>query len=209
MKRFLWLLLFSVLVIFPSYAFLTKRSVTVWTGTDGPSVTYTVAWGWGMEERISIKKRDAFFSASSAWSKVWKKPYNAGATLFRTADQKTLYISLRFNIYRFEIDTGTLTTLCGARDSPAPTSLLIALRGAGNSQTAKEIDPDGKSSLGYVAAVDNQAIPSNPPKSRYYLDLEYLGRFGVIRSEGRGSDVGFMPANQETEPQNGLYGSCG
>lgn len=209
MKRFLWPLLFSVLVIFPACAFLTKRSVTVWTSADGPSVTYTVAWGWGMEERISIKESDAFFSASSDWNDIWKKPYNSGAALFRSTDQKSLYIGLSFKFYRFDIDAGTLTASCDARDLPAPTALGKALWGVRDSQTAKEIDPDGKPPFGYVAAIDNHEIQPNPPKSRYYLDLEYLGRFGVIRSGGRGSDVGFVPASLEAEPRNGLIVACG
>ncbi|MCT7667120.1 hypothetical protein [Shinella kummerowiae] len=188
---------------------VSRRSITVAVPMEKVDITYSVAWGWGMEERLSIAPEGSLFSSvSTNWEDIWGKPYNSGMTVYRSKDGQFLYIGLSIRLYRYDVEAGTMTAFCHSRDAVAFTPLGQQL--AAVSFTEHEaIDPQRQERLDYVDPVLKGEISASPPQSRYYSGLEYLGRFGVERAKGRGSDVGFEPSDKVSEPRLGLGGTCG
>lgn len=209
MQRFALCLICGLLLPSLGGCLISQRSVTVVVPTEGLNVTYSVAWGWQMEERLAIAVNESLFSSvSTGWEEIWDKPYNSGMTLYRSEDGRFLYIGLSIRLYRYDVAAGTLTAFCYSHAATRFTLLGERLAAASFTQH-EEIDPGREDRLDYVDPALKGEIPSMPPGSRYYSGLEYLGRFGVIRSKGRGSNVGFEPADKAPEPRLGLGGTCG
>ncbi|MFT4182927.1 MAG: hypothetical protein QM636_13535 [Rhizobium sp.] len=177
------------------------------------NLTYTMAWGWGMEERFSVTQVEALLSGSSSgWIDIWKKPDNSGLTLYRTLDGRTYYLGLSYQLFWFYVPSGTLVASCDKRNIPAYTSLGEQVSKLKDYEAIEALDPGSRHLFQYVETDQRGTIPISPPNSRYYADLQYLGRFGLIRSENRGSrgnGVAFAPANMAPEPRLGLDFSCG
>ena len=209
MKRFALRLVCVLLLVSVGGCLISRRSVSVAVPMEKVDVTYSVAWGWGMEERLSIAANGSLFSSvSTGWEEIWDKPYNSGMTLYRSEDGRFLYIGLSIRLYRYDVAAGTLTAFCYSRAAVDFTDLGEQLAAVLFTQHEK-IDPGREDRLGYVNSVLKGEIPAKRPASRYYSGLEYLGRFGVVRSKGRGSNVGFEPADKVPEPRLGLGGTCG
>lgn len=209
MRRFTLCLICGFLLLTLGGCLISRRSVTVVMPKDGLHVTYSVAWGWGMEERLTIAANEALFSnASTGWEEIWHKPYNSGMTLYRSEDGRFLYIGLSIRLYRYDVAAETLTAFCYSHAATGFTPLGERLAAVSFTRH-EEIDPGSEDRLDYVDPALKGGVPSRPPGSRYYSGLEYLGRFGVIRAEGRGSNVGFEPADKAPEPRLGLGGTCG
>lgn len=174
------------------------------------SLTYTMAWGLGMDERFAIRRTGSlWFEQSSRWINIWKKPYNSGLALYRSSNGKAYYLGLNYTLFIFDALSGTLRTSCDTDSIPAYTPLAEQLSRSRNYEAQEALDPKAPRLFEYIEINQLGAMPTSPPKSRYYADLEYLGKFGLIRSHGRGSKVGFAPADRAPEPRFGLDFSCG
>lgn len=209
MKHFSLCLLCILMLVGLGGCVMSRRSITIAAPMEKVDITYSVAWGWGMEERLSIAPEGSLFSSvSTDWEEIWERPYNSGMTVYRSKDGQFLYIGLSIRLYRYDVEAGTMTAFCYSREAVGFTPLGEQL--AAVSYTEREaIDPRRKERLDYVDPALRGEIPASPPESRYYSGLEYLGRFGVERAKGRGSDVGFEPSDKVSEPRLGLGGTCG
>lgn len=184
------------------------RSATVVLEPSRYNLTYTLAWGWGMKERFSIKPAGALISGSSSvWIEIWRKPYNSGVALYRSADGAIYYLGLSYRLFWFQ--DGTLRSSCDRADLPAYTPLGAQLAKAREHQTMETLDPRAEHLFRYIESGQMGPIPPSPPDSRYYANLKYVGRFGLVRATGRGSEAGFVPADKGPEPRLGLDPSCG
>lgn len=209
MNRFALRLICVLLFVSLGGCLISRQSVTIAVPMEKVDITYSVAWGWGMEERLSIAANGSLFSsASTGWQEIWDKPYNSGMTLYRSENGRFLYIGLSIRLFRYDVAAGTLTAFCYSRDAVGFTALGEQLATVLFTQH-DHIDPGKGQRLGYVDPVLNGAISAKSPESRYYAGLEYLGRVGIVRSKGRGSNVGFEPAGKVPEPRLGLGGTCG
>jgi hypothetical protein len=208
MKRRLPVVSICLVLVFAGYAaWRTEmtRSVTVPLEGTGYDLIYTVAWGWGMEEKFSLTRAESVMSGlSSRWIEIWKKPYNAGMALYRSQDGATYYLGMSFNIFLFDSASGILDVFCDRKRHVERFPEAIAGHGGGEFV-------DGAPRLQrYVYERLQPRIPSAPPESKFYVNLKYLGKFGVTNSKGwRGDGVSFVPADDTSEPRNGLDGRCG
>ncbi|MCJ8508527.1 hypothetical protein MUU53_11450 [Rhizobium lemnae] len=77
---------------------LTRRSTAVELGPD-LTLTYTVAWGFGMSQRFTVGQRwRPWSSVTSGWIEILQKPYNSGAAVYASEDGKTCYIGTSYNL---------------------------------------------------------------------------------------------------------------
>jgi hypothetical protein len=185
------------------------RSTTIALEPSGYKLTYTMAWGWGMGEKISFS-RFGMFGNSSEWVPIFDKPYNSGVSLYRSAEGDTYFLSAGLRFFKFEALSGNLTSYCHS-DMLTYTTLGTHLSTSKSYKAADEaIDPGGPNLFSYIEP-DQQSgtIPTSPPNSRYYANLKYLGKFGLVRSSGRGNEVRFVPADISSEPRFGLGVNCG
>lgn len=207
------LFVISLLVICAGYAFWKlgmTRSTTIALETTGYDFTYTIAWGMGMDEEFSLARVGELMSGPSSGSiDIWKKPYNSGLALYRAVDGGTYYFGLGYKLFTFEPSSGVLKSSCSVDDTPPHTPLGMQLSKLTVHEDIEAVDPGARHLFSYIEADRLGTIPSSPPNSRYYANLLYLGKFGLIRSGGRGDDVGFAPADKAPEPRFGLQFSCG
>jgi hypothetical protein len=215
MRRFLVFSLVAVCAIYFLWRTQLTRSTTIQLEDTGYGLTYSVAWGLGMEERFAVSRWGGMLpGSSSGWLEIWDKPYNAVLTVYRTLDGKTYYFGTGWLfVFTFDPISGEIKRFCGGTQTPMPqlTALGAQLRNRTVYTEAEATDPAPRL-RSYVNAQDRGAIPISPSKSRYYADLLYLGKFGVIgniHGRGRGEDVGFVPADKAAEPRFGLDANCG
>ncbi|QND47338.1 hypothetical protein HB780_16680 [Rhizobium lusitanum] len=189
------------------------RSATISLEPTPYNLTYAMAWGWGMEERFSITPIGALLSGpSSDWIDIWKRPYNSGIALYRTLDGRTYYLGLSYQLFWFHAPSGDLVASCDKGNIPAYTSLGDEISKLRNYEAIEALDPGAWHLFEYIEADQRGTIPTLPPNSRYYANLQYLGKFGLVRPEkrgGRGDEVDFAPAGKAPEPRLGLDFSCG
>jgi hypothetical protein len=161
-----------------------------------------------MEEKFSLAPVDALWPGpSSEWLEIWKKPYNSGIAVY-LSEAGAYYFGTYYRIYIFDPSQGTLKASCHPKDVPARTPLATQLEGF--SREDDTIDPGAKQPFSFVEAEhESVSIPTSPPSSRYYANLKYLGRFGLVRSGGRGGKVIFVSAGRAPEPRLGLRINCG
>ncbi|KEA06623.1 hypothetical protein CN09_06435 [Rhizobium rhizogenes] len=174
------------------------------------NLTYTMVWGWGMEQRFSITPIGALLSGpSSGWMDIWKEPYNSGLALYRTLDGRTYYLGLSYQLFWFHAPSEALVATCDKRNIPAYTSLGEQISKLTDYKAIEALDPGARHLFQYVETDQRGTIPKMPPNSRYYANLQYLGKFGLVGAQGRGDEVGFAPAGKAPEPRLGLDFSCG
>ena len=180
------------------------RSVTVPLEGSGYDLTYTVAWGWGMEEKFRLAPAGSSGpDLSSGWREIWDKPYNSGMALYRSQDGATYYLGMSYNVFEFKVSSGNLTVFCDRKG-------LVERFPDAPAEHGGEFVAGAPRLQRYVYERLQPRIPSAPPDSKFYVNLKYLGKFGVTQSGGwRGDGVSFVPADDTSEPRNGLDGSCG
>jgi hypothetical protein len=188
----------------------TRRSATVRLEPAGYDLSYTIAWGWGMEEKLTLARVDALLPVpSSEWLEIWKKPYNSGLAVYRSS-AGTYYFGSIYKLFIFEPSVGALRASCSPDDVPARTPFGMQLSNSGNSAANETIDPGARHLFSYIEPNQNNGpIPEDPSGSRYYADLKYLGKFGLVRSEGRGNEIRFVPPSSASEPRLALGVQCG
>jgi hypothetical protein len=184
-------------------------SVTVRLEPAAYDLTYTVEWGWGMDEKFSLAHEGEWLAGpSSGWMEIWKRPYNSGLALYRSVDDGTYYLSLGYKFFTFEPSSGVLKSNCDPEALPTRTPLGLRLLNL--SRTEREAaDPGAQERFGYIEPDQSGPVPTAPPVSKYYTSLVYLGKFGLTRAKGRGGPAGFIPATQGAETRLGLEPSCG
>ncbi|QFY61060.1 hypothetical protein FZ934_11935 [Rhizobium grahamii] len=195
------------------YSFWTlemTRSTTIGLEPTGYDLTYTMTWGFGMDQEFSFARTGSSVSGPSSGSiDIWKKPYNSGLALYRSVDGATYYLGLGYKLFTFRPSSGYLKSSCNPDDIPTHTELGMQLSKRIGHERIEALDPGAQHLFNYIEADQQGTLPSLPLSSRYYENLVYLGKFGLIRSEERGSDVGFTPADKSSEPRLGLEFSCG
>lgn len=175
-------------------------------------MVFTVAWGMGMDQQFTLRRREAPWSTvSSRWIEIFDKPYNSGGTLYVSDDGKTYFVGAGYTLLTIHPDEGILEATCYAEALPKRTPLAELLL-TSDWETDEQLDPGAPRVNTYVPTEEpSAALPDQPPRSRYYEGVRYIGRFGVVgeRGSGRGSGVGFAPAALAPEPRLGLEFSCG
>lgn len=190
----------------------SRRSATI-DLKPGSALTYTVAWGLGMDQRLSLKQGwEPWAAASSEWIEIWKKPYNSGAVVYASEDGDTYYIGTSYNMVVLALTDGTISTSCDKDTIPKRTTLADQLLSQG-AERYEQIDPGAPPVTAYIPqdALGGEA-PVTPPQSKYYSGLWYLGRFGIVdpgHGLSRGKEVRFVPAENSPEPRLGLQFHCG
>ncbi|HWU65058.1 MAG TPA: hypothetical protein VN112_23810 [Ensifer sp.] len=182
--------------------------------TANHALIFTVAWGWGMDQQLTLSHRWAPGSvAASEWIEIWKRPYNSGMAVYATQRGDRFYIGTSYKMLIVDPSQRRIVSSCDTTMIPQRTALgeQLLLRGR---DSYEMIDPGGVDLTRYIRQdVPAGAVPEQPRPSRYYAGLRYLGRFGVVgpdRSVGsRGSEVRFVPAENEREPRLALQFHCG
>lgn len=208
--RRLIIILVIIVAIYAIWSAVMRRSETVRLEPAGYELSYTIAWGWGIDEKLSLSRIGALLPGlSSEWIEIWKKPYNSGLAVYHS-DGGTYYFGSIYKLFIFEPSQGTLRASCNPHDVPARTPFGTQLSNLGADKADETIDPGGRHLFSYVEADQkNGSIPALPPNSRYYAGLKYLGKFGLVRSGGRGSDIRFVPPSSAPEPRLALEVHCG
>jgi len=178
------------------------RSETIALDGSGYELTYTVAWGWSMQERVSLAKPGQP-SSDSDWIELFEKPYNSGVAVYQTADGRAYYLGLLYHTMRFDPASGVLDVLCR---KPEEVAYTAEARFAAKDNRLRA-DTGAPSLFEYVDGDWLGASTGTPVASKYYADLLYLGRFGVLDGNFRGADIGFQPA-AAPESQMALDASC-
>jgi hypothetical protein len=197
-----------VIASYTLWTFWMTRSTTIELAPTSYQLTYTIVWGWGMDEKISVSRVRSWSEDSSEWISIWKKPYNSGASLYRSTDGNTYLIGTGYSVLRFAPALGSLSRDCDRH---------LALTGIGEQllkpkayEIEKAIDPYGQRLFTYIEPDQKSgAIPVSPPDSKYYANFKYLGKFGLVRSGGRGDEVRFVSADHAPEPRLSLGTGCG
>ncbi|TCL70380.1 hypothetical protein EV286_107251 [Rhizobium sp. BK251] len=206
------LLVIGLLVTCAGYAaweVAMSRATTVRLGTSGYDLTYTMSWGLGMEEELRLTRVGAFMSGPSSGSiDIWKRPYNSGLALYRSRDGGIYYFGLGYELFTFVPSRGVLRASCRVRFKPSLTPFGLHLSKLTVAEDIEAQDAEASELFNYVESGQPSVLPSSPPASKYYADLVYLGKFGVVRSGGRGNDVEFAPADTTPEPRFGLAFNC-
>ncbi|WP_097153632.1 hypothetical protein [Cohaesibacter gelatinilyticus] len=189
----------------------TQSSKTVVIDQTDYNLTFSVSWDWGMEERLSLNEKGGFWPlAESEWFEIYKKPYNSGAALYIDDRRKTIFIGTRYKLGILDLDEGTLSFTCDKSKIPALSNFGEQITTFGNREKDETLDPAAPSFPSYIEPKTlGDTIPVSPPPSKYYSVLQYLGMFGIVRGDGRGSEVGFAPADKAPEPRVALYVHCG
>lgn len=200
-----------ICAVYMGWRMLMTRSVTIRLEPAGYDLTYTMAWGMGMEQKLTLSKVGGVFEqASSDWIEIWKKPYNSGLSIYRSRNGSRYYFGSVYRLFVFETVSGALSSYCHPDAAPPRTDLGKQLEFYNSHEARESADPGGRDLFAYVEEDElSGSVSENPPPSRYYADLDYLGRFGLVRSEGRGHRIRFVPAPFAAEPQNSLYSRCG
>ena len=191
----------------------SRRSVSVEIA-PGYALTYTVAWGWGMDQQLTLAQRWVPRAiASSEWIEIWKKPYNSGAAVYATEQGDRFFVGTSYRLLIIDISQRKIFSSCDTAAIPPRKTPTEPLPPQG-SAADEGFDPEALGLTRYILPeMSAGAAPTNPPPSRYYPGLRYLGRFGIVRPQGsalsRGSDVRFVPAQNEPEPRLALQVHCG
>jgi hypothetical protein len=103
-----------LVVLIGAYKLLTQpveRSTSIELGDTGKRLTFSVIWGSGMEQKLSISNAssDLFETEKEG---VWKKPYNAGGPVYRDASGRILFVFLYSGIFRVDTVSNRIEKLC-------------------------------------------------------------------------------------------------
>lgn len=191
---------------------LTTSSVSVPLAEPGLKVNYSMVRGlFGMKQNITVSEHALqVFGASSGWSDIFKRPYNSGVAVYRSVDGKTYFFGTGYMLYKYEMFSGKLQYSCNTHWIPPENSFGRELMRSGNREEMERLDP-GSTRLWRYLEEDQlgSRLLKEPIKSRYYRDLIYEGRIGLVRSPSRPLKAGFAPADKAAEPRFGLHFSCG
>lgn len=109
-------IIFAVVVGIPTLVVLAwlyyiskERTVSVPINNNF-DLNFTVIWGWGMDQRVSISQSGKVSAEAS--QEIFKKPYSSGGPLFSSKDSSHYYVVLRFGAYDIDVTSGTITHLC-------------------------------------------------------------------------------------------------
>lgn len=191
----------------------SRRSVSIEID-PGYSLTYTVSWGWGMDQKLTLAQRWVPRPiASSEWIEIWKRPYNSGAAVYATEQRDRYFVGTSYRLLIVDISQRQIFSSCDTATIPprkTPAARLLTQE----SVEREKADPGARDLTRYILPeTPAGAVPNNPPPSRYYEGLRYLGRFGIVAPQSsvssRGSEVRFVPAQNEPEPQLALQVHCG
>jgi hypothetical protein len=106
--------LVALLVLIGVYKLSTQRdqrSTSIELGDTGKRLTFSVIWGWGTEQKLSIStgSTEVF---ETEYEEVWKKPYNAGGPVYRDASGRTFFVFLHSGIFRVDAVSDRIEKLC-------------------------------------------------------------------------------------------------
>ena len=208
-----WLLLVSALLGF--WHLWMQRSKTIALESHDYNLTYTISWGWGMDQSFVIaKSSNPLSSIKSGPVEIYAKPYNSGLAVFRSTDGKTYYLGFGYRLFRFDASTGQLYTSCDhKKDVPTYSEFAKALLQATSHQDRERLDPGARRLSEYVEPDRTGDVAGEPQASRYYTGLMYLGKFGLVAERKgffrRGNYVDFVPAKNGAEPRFSLNFHCG
>lgn len=224
-RRIRWGRVLIVLVLlltcagYAGWRVLMTRSVTIRLEPAGYDLTYTMAWGMSMHQEFALSKLGRPVSgASSGWIELWKKPYDSGLSVYRTPDGSRYYLGTGYTLFMFDTASGELSSSCSPDFPPPFTELGQKLDFYRSYEVIRSLDPEGRSLFRYIDPEEQGGPVSDTSlSSRYYADLDYLGRFGLVRppdswpgsGSGRGDEVRFVPAGHGNEPRNSLGSMCG
>lgn len=211
--RLAFLAIGVVCLVYAGWHFAMTRSSAIRLEPAGYELTYSMAWGWGMEERLTLKRFGALWpSQSSEWTEIWKRPYHSGMVVYVGDDGSTYYFGTGYGLHFFQPKSGAYWSTCDKGSIPSRTALGERLSFFGSNAAEEDLDPGAPRLFEYIQANESSgAIPASPPASRYYAGLRYLGRFGLAATNGRGrgDEVRFVPAGTSLEPRLGLQFNCG
>jgi hypothetical protein len=110
--------LIALLVLIGTYKLVSQpaeRSASIELGDTGKRLTFSVIWGWGMEQNLSISNAssDLFETEKEG---VWKKPYNAGGPVYRDASGRTYFVFLYSGIFRVDTVSNRIKKLCDRKE---------------------------------------------------------------------------------------------
>lgn len=187
------------------------RSVSISLVEPRVEVTYEMVWGFGLKQRVSVSAhRLQFFDASSGWIEIYDKNYNSGVSVYRTLGGETLYFGTGYKLYKYQLSSRELQTSCSKNLIPALNSFGSKLLNSRTENEIQELDPGSIDLWNYLEEGQvGSHLPKESRKSRYYKNVVYEGRFGLVRSRGKFLKVGFAPADKSAEPRFGLHFSCG
>jgi hypothetical protein len=200
-----------VCLVYAVWHLTMSRSTTIRLEPVGYEVTYSMAWGLGMEEKLTLTKFGEFWSShSSDWIEIWKKPYNSGVAIYVSDDEQTYYFGTGYGLHLFWPQQSRFLTTCDKGNIPPLTPVAERLVSSGSEAATKDFDAGDPRLFEYVQADQSSGpIPGTPPNSKYYVGLKYLGQLGLLAGDGRGSEVRFVPAGTSIEPRLGLHFHCG
>lgn len=209
MRRLLIISLVAILAGYAVWKVEATRSTTIRLESAGYDLTYSMVWGWRMEEQFSLKRVGTLLPGpSSGWAEIWQRPYNSGLALYRSVEGRTYYLRLANQLFTFEPMSGALKTFYCDTGLPRYTPLGLQLSMLKSQEEIEAADPGARYLFNYIEADQRGTRPQSTPDSRYYTSLKYLGKFGLVRSEGRGDQVGFVPADKAPEPRLSLNIDC-
>ncbi|WP_420411872.1 hypothetical protein [Roseibium sp.] len=190
-----------------------SHSVTIPLKGTEYEITYSMSWGRSMHQKFKVLPAEAWSIGmlTTVGYELYDKPYNSGVSIYRTADSKEFYFGLGYGAYKFNEADGTMEGGCYKIDLPAHNEFgekLIKLSGF---KEREAFDPSGRGLWNYIEPSQLGENITSMPASKYYKNLIYLGRFGLVRSvkPRRGNRVGFVPASKGAEPRFGLDHWCG
>ncbi|MFC7052852.1 hypothetical protein ACFQI3_09160 [Hansschlegelia quercus] len=209
MRRLVLTSLAVVVASYVAWGLLMTRSKSVRLENNGLSLSFAISWGLGTDEKFRLTGDGYLFGPSSEWLSIWKRPYNSGLSVYRSKEKNTYYFGTVYRLFVLDRSSGAMKSSCDPADIPQHSELGKRLAQSAIIDRDK-IDPGFTHLFRYVERDQRSgAIPATPPVSRYYSELKYLGRFGLVRSSGRGSEIRFVAPDQENEPRLSLDIHCG
>lgn len=211
MRKFIFISVVFVLLYKACSAVLT-HSVTVPIENTNYTLEYSMAWHTGMRETLTLLSpgpRSSILPKTASYE-IYDKPYNSGVSVYRSDDARIYYFGFGFGLYRLNVEEDVFEGGCYQIEIPPINEFGKKLRELELTER-DQIDPDGRDLWRYIEQ-DKTGEKVTQVPSKYYKDLVYLGKFGVIRppnNRGRGEFVGFVPSNKGAEPRFGLSYSCG
>lgn len=200
-------------ICFVGWQVFSRRTATI-DLRPGYALSYTVAWGLGMDQQLTLNRGwMPWDTVSSPWIEIWKKPHNSGAVVYSSEDGETYSIGTSYNIVVVALSKGTILARCNEAAIPKRAALAEQLLFQG-AQHYEQIDPGAVRFPAYVRPEASAGgVPATPPLSRYYQGLRYLGQFGIVdpgprNGLSRGTEVRFIPAGNYPEPRLGLEHHC-
>ena len=104
----------ALLVLIGAYKLLTQpveRSASIELGDTGIRLTFSVIWGWGMQQKLSISTGSSELFETKT-EEVWKKPYNAGGPVYADTSGRKFLVFLHSGIFRVDTVSNRIEKLC-------------------------------------------------------------------------------------------------